>query len=87
LQPRPEDAELAALSDECVAPGPGGAGLGFEPSMEALLSSGAGPIEAHQHATPRPAGADQDKPNTFRERNDINGTLLRPADVGTGYAT
>ncbi|GAA6053991.1 hypothetical protein JCM3770_002407 [Rhodotorula araucariae] len=82
--PQPADAELAALSGQ--AP---------EPSMASLLPTSASPAhtsandQPYQPNPPLARSRDQSpsKRNTYRARNDINGTVLGAGDVGSGLNT
>ncbi|BGP44097.1 hypothetical protein JCM10450v2_008314 [Rhodotorula kratochvilovae] len=87
--PLPADADLAALS----APIPAA-----EPSMASLLAASASPARAavndlHYQPNPPLAGGARErdqspsKRNSYRARNDINGTVLAAGDVGSGLNT
>lgn len=97
----PEDPELAALSvapttDDSPPPS-SPLSTTLEPSIDALLASAAQtPVVDSTVATVpslviatvekrNPEKMGSLRKNTYRERHDINGTLLRQADVGNGF--
>ncbi|GAA5872843.1 hypothetical protein JCM1840_005866 [Sporobolomyces johnsonii] len=82
-EPRPDDAELAALSSESPT-----APVGEEPSIESLLAAAANPVRAAANDIPyQPPPPSPDKRNSYRARHDINGTVLGAGDVGSGLNT
>ncbi|GAA5969581.1 hypothetical protein JCM21900_001739 [Sporobolomyces salmonicolor] len=82
-EPRPDDAELAALSSAS----PTGL-VGEEPSIESLLTAAANPIRAAVNDLPyQPPPPSPDKRSSYRARHDINGTVLGAGDIGSGLNT
>lgn len=75
-QPVPDDPELAALDSG-----------GEEPSIASLLiAAGELPSIPTEKSLRPPALSGHRHRNSWQARHDINGTVVRPADVGTGCA-
>ncbi|GAA5838177.1 hypothetical protein JCM11251_004730 [Rhodosporidiobolus azoricus] len=94
-EPVPSDPALAALSSPS-APASSTAPPA-EPSIESLLAASASPVRAAVNNLPlQPGGVDAarmppppspSKRNSYRARQDINGTVLGAGDVGSGLNT
>ncbi|GAA5990422.1 hypothetical protein JCM11641_007939 [Rhodosporidiobolus odoratus] len=99
-EPTPSDPTLAALSSP-ASPAPATAAqTNIEPSVESLLAAAASPLRAAANdlpfqppPPPSPRKTDGDKKgeegrkNSYRQRNDINGTVLGEGDIGSGLNT
>lgn len=75
VQPRPEDPDLAALND---SPDPIQSPLPDAPLARPLDVSLVPP-------PPSSMGRGSARKNSWQGRNNINGTVVRAGDVGTGY--